>query len=100
MSWPSIADRRSATILVRVDGAVESSRCSHCRTARDMKRCFELVRPTPQAQCQAIQLLPKSVAGTSEEMLEVSLRALETYALDGALGDERRIRRCARKKRH
>jgi protein involved in polysaccharide export with SLBB domain len=77
-----IADRTVATILVRVDGAIESSRVLTMPYGSRLRDAFELVQPTPQAQPEAVQLFRVSVAQRQREMLEVSLRALESYALN------------------
>ena len=78
-----ITDRTVATILVRVDGAIESSRVLTLPYGSQLRDAFELVQPTPQAQPEAVQLFRTSVAERQREMLEVSLRALESYALNG-----------------
>jgi protein involved in polysaccharide export with SLBB domain len=77
-----IADRTVATILVRVDGAIESSRVLTLPYGSRLRDAFELVQPTAQAQPEAVQLFRVSVAERQREMLEVSLRALESYALN------------------
>jgi protein involved in polysaccharide export with SLBB domain len=76
-----ITDRTVATILVRVDGAIESSRVLTLPYGSRLHDAFALVQPTPQAQPEAVQLYRVSVAERQREMLEVSLRALESYAL-------------------
>ncbi len=77
-----ITDRTVATILVRVDGAIDSSRVLTLPYGSQLRDAFELVQPTPQAQPEAVQLFRTSVAERQREMLEVSLRALESYALN------------------
>ncbi len=77
-----IADRTVATILVRVDGAIDSSRVLTLPYGSRLRDAFELVQPTPQAQPAAVQLYRVSVAERQREMLDVSLRALESYALN------------------
>ena len=77
-----ITDRTVATILVRVDGAIDSSRVLTLPYGSQLRDAFELVQPTPQAQPEAVQLFRASVAERQREMLEVSLRALESYALN------------------
>jgi hypothetical protein len=76
-----ITDRTVATILVRVDGAIESSRVLTLPYGSRLHDAFALVQPTAQAQPEAVQLYRVSVAERQREMLEVSLRALESYAL-------------------
>ena len=77
-----ITDRTVTTILVRVDGAIESSRVLTLPYGSRLRDAFELVQPTPQAQPEAVQLYRLGVAERQREMLEVSLRALESYALN------------------
>jgi protein involved in polysaccharide export with SLBB domain len=77
-----ITDRTVATILVRVDGAIDSSRVLTLPYGSRLRDAFEHVQPTPQAQLEAVQLFRLSVAQRQREMLELSLRALESYALN------------------
>jgi protein involved in polysaccharide export with SLBB domain len=76
-----VADRSPGTILVRVDGAVASSRVLTLQYGAKLKDAIALIQPTPQAQMSALQLFRLSVAQRQKEMLEFSLRALETNAL-------------------
>lgn len=77
-----ITDRTVATILVRVDGAIDSSRVLTLPYGSRLRDAFALVQPTPQAQPEAVQLFRVGVAERQSEMLEMSLRALESYALN------------------
>jgi len=77
-----ISDRTTATILVRVDGAIDSSRVLTLPYGSRLRDALEQVQPMPQAQPEAVQLYRDSVAERQREMLEVSLRALESYALN------------------
>jgi protein involved in polysaccharide export with SLBB domain len=77
-----ITDRTVATILVRVDGAIDSSRVLTLPYGSLLRDALELVQPMPQAQPEAVQLYRISVADRQREMLEMSLRALESYALN------------------
>src|SRR5690606_13469589 len=76
-----ISDRTIATILVRVDGAIDSSRVLTLPYGSRLRDALALVQPNPQAQPEAVQLFRTSVAERQREMLDLSLRALETYAL-------------------
>ncbi len=76
-----VADRAVETILVRVDGAVESSRVLTLPYGSRLRDAIELLTLTPEAQPEALQLYRASVAERQREMLDVSLRVLETYAL-------------------
>jgi protein involved in polysaccharide export with SLBB domain len=76
-----VGDRSPGTILVRVDGAVSSSRVLTLPYGVKLKDAVSLIQPTPQARMASLQLFRTSVAQRQKEMLEVSLRALETNAL-------------------
>ena len=76
-----VADRSPGTILVRVDGAVASSRVLTLTHGAKLGDALAQIQPTPQAQLSAIQLFRTSVAVRQKEMLDMSLRALETQAL-------------------
>ena len=76
-----VADRSPGTILVRVDGAVASSRVLTLPHGAKLGDALSQIQPTPQAQLSAIQLFRTSVAVRQKEMLDMSLRALETQAL-------------------
>lgn len=76
-----VADRNPGTILVRVDGAVASSRVLTLPYGSKLADALSLIEPTPQAQLEALQLFRTSVAERQKEMLEVALRGLETHAL-------------------
>jgi len=76
-----VADRTISTILVRVDGAIDSSRMLTLPYGATMEDALAEVRPKPEGNPDAIQLFRPSVAERQREMLEVSLRVLETSAL-------------------
>jgi protein involved in polysaccharide export with SLBB domain len=76
-----VTDRRIATILVRVDGAIDSSRVLTLPYGSTMKDALAQVTPKPEATPDAVQLFRKSVAERQRAMLEVSLRVLERSAL-------------------
>jgi protein involved in polysaccharide export with SLBB domain len=75
------ADRYPGTILVRIDGAHLGERSVVLPYGARLKDALARLRPAPQAQVGAIQLFRKSVAARQKELLEASLRSLETYAL-------------------
>lgn len=76
-----VSDRSIATILVRVDGAVDSSRVLTLPYGSTLEDALVQVNPKPEASPEAIQLFRESVAERQREMLEVSLRVLEASAL-------------------
>jgi protein involved in polysaccharide export with SLBB domain len=76
-----VSDRSLGTILVRVDGAHEGLRVLSLPYGARLKEALSQVQPTPQAQLGAVQLFRQSVVRRQKELIEVSLRNLETYAL-------------------
>ena len=76
-----VTDRRISTILIRVDGAIDSSRVLTLPYGATMKDALAKVTPKPEAKPDAIQLFRKSVAERQRNMLEISLRVLERSAL-------------------
>lgn len=76
-----VADRTVRTILVRVDGAIESSRVLTLPYGSRLRDALALVTPMPEANMDAVQLFRESIAERQREMIEVSLRVLETLAL-------------------
>jgi protein involved in polysaccharide export with SLBB domain len=76
-----VTDRRISTILVRVDGAIDSSRVLTLPYGSTIEDALAEIRPKPEARPEAVQLFRKSVAERQREMLEVSLRVLERSAL-------------------
>ena len=76
-----VTDRRIATILVRVDGAIDSSRVLTLPYGSTMEDALAQVTPKPEATPDAVQLFRKSVAERQRDMLEISLRVLERSAL-------------------
>lgn len=75
------ADKYPGTILVRVEGAHLSEHSLVLPYGARMRDALARLRPAPQANLGATQLYRKSVAARQKEMLDVSLRNLETYAL-------------------
>jgi protein involved in polysaccharide export with SLBB domain len=76
-----VTDRTVSTILVRVDGAVDSSRVLTLPYGSTLEDALGDVTPKPEAKPDAIQLFRPSVAERQRRMLEVSLRVLEASAL-------------------
>lgn len=75
------ADKVPGTILVRVEGANLSERTLVMHYGARLRDAVARLRPAPQANVEALQLFRRSVAARQKEMLETSLRSLETYAL-------------------
>lgn len=75
------ADKYPGTILVRVEGANLSERTLVMPYGARLRDAVARLRPAPQANVEALQLFRRSVAIRQKEMLETSLRSLETYAL-------------------
>jgi protein involved in polysaccharide export with SLBB domain len=76
-----VTDRRVSTILVRVDGAIDSSRVLTLPYGAKMRDALDLIEPKAEASTDAIQLYRPSVAERQRQMLDVSLRVLERSAL-------------------
>jgi protein involved in polysaccharide export with SLBB domain len=76
-----VTDRRVSTILVRVDGAIDSSRVLTLPYGSTMEDALAEIDPKPEASTNAIQLFRPSVAARQKQMLDISLRVLERSAL-------------------
>lgn len=76
-----VTDRRISTILVRIDGAIDSSRVLTLPYGSTIEDALAKVTPKPEATPRAVQLFRQSVAERQREMLEISLRVLERSAL-------------------
>jgi protein involved in polysaccharide export with SLBB domain len=76
-----VTDRTISTILVRIDGAIDSSRMLTLPYGSKLQDALAQVTPKPEAQPDAVQLYRESVAARQREMLEVSLRVLEASTL-------------------
>ena len=76
-----VSDRTISTILVRIDGAIDSSRVLTLPYGSTLEDALADVTPKPEANPDAIQLFRPSVAEQQRRMLEVSLRVLEASAL-------------------
>lgn len=75
------ADKYPGTILVRVEGANLGERTLVLPYGSRLQDAVARLKPAPQANVAALQLFRKSVAVRQKEMLDASLRSLETYAL-------------------
>ena len=75
------SDKYAGTILVRVDGAHQGERTLVLPYGAQLQDVLARIQPAPQANLAALQLYRRSVAVRQREMLETSLRSLETYAL-------------------
>ena len=76
-----VTDRRVSTILVRIDGAIDSSRVLTLPYGSTIQDALANVAPKPEASPDAVQLFRKSVAERQRNMLDVSLRVLERSVL-------------------
>ena len=75
------SDKYPGTILVRIEGAHLGERTLVLPYGARLKDALDRLKAPPQANVAAVQLYRKSVAARQKEMLENSLRGLETYAL-------------------
>lgn len=75
------SDKYPGTILVRIEGAHLGERTFVMPYGARLKDALQRLRPAPQADAAAVQLYRRSVAVRQKELLDTSLRGLETYAL-------------------
>lgn len=75
------ADKYPGTILVRIEGAHLGERTLILPYGARLADALSRLKPAPQSNLTAAQLFRKSVAMRQKEMLDASLRSLETYAL-------------------
>lgn len=75
------SDKYPGTILVRIEGAHLGERTLVLPYGAQLKDAVARLKPAPQAQVEALQLFRRSVAQRQKELIEASLRSLETYAL-------------------
>lgn len=75
------SDKYPGTILVRIDGAHLGERTLVLPYGSQLKDAMGHLKPAPQARVEALQLYRRSVAQRQKELIEASLRSLETYAL-------------------
>jgi protein involved in polysaccharide export with SLBB domain len=76
-----MADRYPGTILVRVEGAHLGEHMLVLPYGSRLKDALARIKPAPQANSEAAQIFRRSVAERQREMLENTLRSLETYVL-------------------
>lgn len=75
------SDKYPGTILVRIEGAHLGERTLVLPYGARLEDATKSLRPAPQARVEALQLYRKSVAVRQKELIDASLRGLETYAL-------------------
>lgn len=75
------SDKYPGTLLVRIDGAHLGPRTLVLPYGARLRDAIAQLQPAPQANVAAVQLYRRSVAQRQKEMLDASLRNLETYAL-------------------
>ncbi|MFT3956814.1 MAG: polysaccharide biosynthesis/export family protein [Piscinibacter sp.] len=75
------SDKYPGTILVRVEGAHLGERTLVLPYGSQLKDALARLKPAPQARLEALQLFRRSVAQRQKELIDASLRSLETYAL-------------------
>ena len=75
------SDRIPGTILVKVEGAHLGERQLVLPYGARLADALARLKPAPQSRLDALQLMRPSLAQRQKEMLETSLRGLETYAL-------------------
>jgi protein involved in polysaccharide export with SLBB domain len=75
------SDKYPGTILVRIEGAHLGERTLILPYGAQLKDVQARLKPAPQANVRALQLFRRSVADRQKELIEASLRSLETYAL-------------------
>ncbi|WP_298832061.1 polysaccharide biosynthesis/export family protein [uncultured Piscinibacter sp.] len=75
------SDKYPGTILVRIEGAHLGERTLVLPYGSQLKDAVARLKPAPQARVEALQLYRHSVALRQKELIEASLRSLETYAL-------------------
>jgi protein involved in polysaccharide export with SLBB domain len=75
------SDKYPGTILVRMEGAHLGERTLVLPYGATLQDALARLKPAPQAAVQAVQLYRRSVAVRQKQLLESSLRSMETYAL-------------------
>jgi protein involved in polysaccharide export with SLBB domain len=75
------SDKQPGTILVHIEGAHLGERLLVLPYGAKLKDALAQLRTSPQSSVAALQLFRRSVAERQKELLEASLRGLETYAL-------------------
>jgi protein involved in polysaccharide export with SLBB domain len=75
------SDKYPGTILVRVEGAHLGERTLVLPYGSMLKDAMARLKPAPQASVADVQLFRRSVAARQRELLESTLRSMETFAL-------------------
>ena len=75
------SDKYPTTILVRVEGSHLGERSLVLPYGSQLSDAVARIKPAPQARMEALQLFRKSMAVRQKELIETSLRGMETYAL-------------------
>ena len=75
------SDKYPGSILVRIEGANLGPRTLVLPYGSQLKDALAHLKPAPQAMVAAVQLFRRSIADRQKELMESSLRNLETYAL-------------------
>jgi protein involved in polysaccharide export with SLBB domain len=75
------SDKYPATILVRVEGAHLGARTLVLPYGAVLADAVSRIKPAPQSRMEALQLYRKSMAARQKELIDTSLRGLETYSL-------------------
>lgn len=75
------SDKYPGTILVRVEGAHLGERTLVLPYGSHLRDALARIKPAPQSRMESVQLYRRSVALRQKELIEASLRSLETYAL-------------------
>lgn len=88
------ADKYPGTILVRVDGAQLGQQALVLPFGAKLSDALARIKPAPQANVEAVQLYRQSIAARQKELIDISLRSLETYALTArsATNEEAQLR--------
>jgi protein involved in polysaccharide export with SLBB domain len=75
------ADKYPGTILVRIEGAQLGQQALVLPFGAKLADALARIKPAPQANIEAVQLYRQSIAARQKELIEISLRSLESYAL-------------------
>ncbi len=88
------SDKYPGTILVRVEGAQLGQQALVLPFGAKLEDALVRIKPAPQANIEAVQLYRQSIAARQKELIEVSLRSLEAYALTArsATNEEAQLR--------
>jgi protein involved in polysaccharide export with SLBB domain len=76
-----MSDKYPGTILVRIEGAHLGERTLVLPYGAKLSDAMQRLKPAAQSNAAAVQLYRKSVSVRQKELIETSLRSLETYAL-------------------